>query len=78
MKDDNGYVKMIHLGGWGVTLLGVIAGVVMWGVDQVAAVERRSVMRDEATVECMHKYIIPMSEDIAAIKMALNIRNDKS
>jgi len=72
--NNNGNVKWKTAAALFVSLLGTIAAIMIWGVNQVSAVEQRSITRDRELNTCIHSYIIPMSNDIAAIKMRLGIR----
>jgi len=55
------------------TLVGIMVGIFTWGVSQVSAVEQRSIARDEALSNCIHNYIIPMSNDIASMKTKVEL-----
>ena len=72
--EANGNVKWRHLITAWISILGIVVGMLTWGISQVAGIEQRSVGRDDLLSSCIHSYIIPMKEDIASIKMALGIR----
>ena len=74
MEKDSGQVKWWQVVTICSGLAGVFASLFMWSINQVGAVELRSTGRDEEIKTCIIDYIVPMKEDIAAIKASLDIR----
>jgi len=72
-NNSNGNVKWKTAAALFLTLVGIMVGIFTWGVNQVSAVEQRSITRDEALSNCIHSYIIPMKEQIAAISAKLGV-----
>lgn len=68
MTEVNGNVKWRHLVTAWISVLGIVVGMLTWGVSQVATIEQRSLSRDKDLSTCIYSYIIPMKEDIAMIK----------
>jgi hypothetical protein len=73
VTEANGNVKWRHLVTAWISILGIVAGMLTWGITQVAAIEQRSIVRDDALTICIHAYIIPMKEQISAISSKLGV-----
>jgi len=73
MEKSNGYVRWIHLVPVSLTVLGIVGSILYFLGNSVLANDRESQIRDQKLQDCIHQYILPMREDIAAIKTKLGI-----
>lgn len=73
MANDSN-VKWVHLIGFSLTLFAIMVTLSTWAVGQVSALEERAIQRDKSIEACIYYHIIPMREDISAIKMHMGIK----
>ena len=70
-KNGNGY-KALWIIFW---IFAVIVFPILFFLgNNVIANENKSIARDEILSKCIYNYIIPMGNDISAIKMKLDIK----